>query len=194
VFNLRNSIRFCAALTAILLAGGLRGATPDEAVLGRLAEPGHFGLMRHALAPGTGDPAAFSLEDCATQRNLSAAGRDQARMIGERLREAGLVDAAVWTSQWCRCRETGRLLGLGTVRDLPALNSFFRRADERRGRMEALRNWLQEAPLESPTILVTHQVNITALTGVFPRSGEMLVMRRDREGNLIVLGSVETDW
>ena len=81
--------------------------------------------MRHATAPGTGDPAEFQLDDCATQRNLSAVGREQARATGARLRAAGITSAEVYSSQWCRCLETARLLGLGEVLELPALNSFF---------------------------------------------------------------------
>jgi hypothetical protein len=62
----------------------------DE-LLARLAEPGTVLLLRHAMAPGTGDPPGFRPDDCATQRNLSDAGRAQARALGDRLREAGIT-------------------------------------------------------------------------------------------------------
>ena len=138
-------------------------------------------VMRHALAPGTGDPADFVRGDCATQRNLSDEGREQARAIGAGLREALGTDVAdVYSSAWCRCLETGRLLGLGDVAPLPALDSFFRERDARDARTDAARDWIGErldAAGEGvrPAVLVTHQVNVTALTGVYPSSGEMVV-------------------
>ena len=138
-------------------------------------------VMRHALAPGTGDPAEFARGDCTTQRNLSEAGREQARRIGRRLRAAlGTDEAEVRSSAWCRCLETGRLLGLGEVRPLPALDSFFRERDAREGRTAALRRWIERRTGRAgegirPAVLVTHQVNVTALTGVFPSSGELVV-------------------
>jgi 8-oxo-(d)GTP phosphatase len=90
----------------------------------------HVLLLRHALAPGTGDPSGFQLEDCATQRNLSDAGREQARALGDRLRAAGVAEARVYSSRWCRCLETARLLELGPVEPEPALDSFFQRRSE----------------------------------------------------------------
>ena len=158
------------------------GADPDvAAALEAVAAGRAVIVMRHALAPGTGDPADFRRGDCATQRNLSDEGREQARAIGAGLREALGTDAVdVRSSAWCRCLETGRLLGLGDVAPLPALDSFFRERDARDARTDALRDWIGErldAAGEGvrPAVLVTHQVNVTALTGVYPSSGEMVV-------------------
>lgn len=134
-------------------------------------------IMRHALAPGTGDPAEFVLGDCGTQRNLSEAGRQQARLAGDTLRGLGLEAAIVFTSQWCRCRETAEGLSLGSVQALPALNSFFQQWDREVMQTRELLEWLEKGrPLNKAVMLVTHQVNITALTGVYPRSGEILVI------------------
>jgi phosphohistidine phosphatase SixA len=138
----------------------------------------HIILMRHALAPGTGDPPQFRLDDCATQRNLSRAGREQAARVGARLRAAGLADSVVYSSQWCRCLETARGLGIGPVIELPALNSFFQSREREREQVQALRTWIESADLGRPVVLVTHQVNITALTGIFPAQGEFLILRR----------------
>lgn len=153
----------------------------------------HVVLMRHALAPGTGDPDNFSLKDCRTQRNLSDQGRAQAERIGARFRAAGIDSARIYSSQWCRCLETAELLRLGPVEELKSLNSFFRNPERRETSTQALRNWLAEQPLDQPLILVTHQVNITALTGVFPRSGETIVLRRSEDGTLTVAGRMETE-
>jgi 8-oxo-(d)GTP phosphatase len=145
----------------------------------RVGKPDHIIIMRHALAPGVGDPPGFRLGDCATQRNLSPAGREQAARIGARLRGAGLIDTRVYSSQWCRCLETARLLDLGPVIELPLLNSFFRSRDREQEQMEGLRGWIEAADLKRPVVLVTHQVNITALTGIFPAQGEFLILRRE---------------
>lgn len=154
--------------------------------------PGTHLLMRHALAPGVGDPADFSLADYGAQRDLSAAGRRQARRIGERLRAAGVKPDRVLTSQWRRCRDTAVLLGLGEVEDQPALNSFFRDTSTRRAQTVGVLDLLRRLDAAGEkALLVTHQVNITALTGIFPASGEILVTRLE-DGRLRTLARIKT--
>jgi len=184
---------FALALFASLFAGApAKGAQAgDESGLAaRIAEPGHIVIMRHALAPGTGDPANFALGDCSTQRNLSEAGRRQARRTGDFLRNAGVRQARVLSSQWCRCLDTARLLDLGPVEPLPALNSFFEERSKGPAQTRALRARIAEMDLSQPVVMVTHQVNITALTDVFPSSGEMVVLKGGDEGGLEVLGTL----
>jgi phosphohistidine phosphatase SixA len=163
---------------AALLAWGLAVADTltGAAALQRLAEPRTHAIMRHAIAPGTGDPANFTLGDCATQRNLNDSGRAQARAIGAAVRAAGIEVDRVLTSQWCRSAETARLLGLGAVSEEPALNSFFADRSTREEQTEATRLLLGALPSDETAILVSHQVNITALTGLYPRSGEVVVL------------------
>ncbi|MBP2295797.1 histidine phosphatase family protein [Azospirillum rugosum] len=161
-------------------------ADPD-----RIDPKGLIVLMRHAEAPGVGDPPNFQLRDCSTQRNLDTAGREQARRIGERLRLIGIRDAAVYSSQWCRCLETARLLDVGSVQELPVLNSFFDRREERDAQIAALRLFLAGLPRDSaPVVLVTHQVVVTALTGVYPASGESVLLRANGTGEPAQLGRV----
>lgn len=156
----------------LILASPLR-ADPLQAA----GAPGAIVLMRHATAPGTGDPANFRLDDCATQRNLSDQGREEAKAAGARFRAAGIGFARVLTSEWCRTRETADLLKLGPVTPFPAVNSFFsRREDESRQSAEVLA-YLAALPADARVLIVTHQVNITALTGVVPWSGEAVVAR-----------------
>ena len=100
-------------------------------IIERLKAGGHILMVRHALAPGTGDPPNFKIGDCSTQRNLDEAGRDQARNIGDWLRTNGVSSARVYSSQWCRCIETAKLMELGPVEELPALNSFYERTQDR---------------------------------------------------------------
>lgn len=174
-----------ACILALLLSIPAAAARDDLSAL--VGKPGHVIVLRHARAPGTGDPANFRLGDCSTQRNLSEAGRKQAARIGKRLRDAGLGETTVYSSQWCRCLETARLMAVGPVVELPALNSFFRTPEQEQKQDRALRAWIAAADLSRPVVLVTHQVNITALTGIFPAEGEILVLRRDG-GGLAVVG------
>jgi phosphohistidine phosphatase SixA len=144
--------------------------------------------MRHALAPGGGDPAGFDVDDCATQRNLDDRGRAQAEAIGAALRARGHTFDTVLTSQWCRCRDTATLMNVGPVTEEPALNSFFQDRSTRDAQTATARALVQNA--SGPMMMVTHQVNITALTGVFPASGEIVVIRATPKG-IEVLGQIE---
>lgn len=152
----------------------------------------HLALLRHAIAPGTGDPPQFELGQCATQRNLSEEGRDQAEKIGDRFHEQGINSAQVYSSQWCRCMETAKLLGLGPVEELAALNSFFQRYERRESQTRMLTEWIARQNLDRPIVLVTHQVNITALTGIYPASGELVIVHRSSTGDITTIGSIKT--
>jgi phosphohistidine phosphatase SixA len=170
------------ALACTVLAVALLVATApahaDEALWSALAAGGHVALMRHAQAPGTGDPENFRLDDCSTQRNLDQTGRDQARRTGKMFRERGVTIGRVLSSQWCRCLETAELLALGDVEPFAPLNSFFGERTGEPEQTEAVRALLAEADIDGPSlVMVTHQVNITALTGIYPRSGEIVVLR-----------------
>ncbi len=187
-------MRFLLACLGLLLPiAGACAETGEAALWAALREGGHVALMRHAIAPGVGDPAGFRLDDCTTQRKLSAQGRAQARAIGERFRANGITTAAVFSSQWCRCLDTARELALGEVAAFPGLNSFFAGRGEEARHTAAVRALIRErahSPL--PLVLVTHQVNITALTGVFPASGEIIVLRVDGD-TPSVAGRIRTD-
>ena len=172
--------RTLMALSAAALLAALAGPLPAAAV----ETAGLIVLMRHAEAPGTGDPSGFTLDDCATQRNLSDDGRAQAKRIGERLRQLGIAKARVLSSQWCRCLETARLLDLGPVKEMSALNSFIRQPEEEKDKITELRQFLADLPRDGqPVVLVTHQVTVTALTGIFPASGEAVLLRANGTPN-----------
>lgn len=128
-------------------------------------------FLRHAIAPGTGDPAGFQLDNCATQRNLSDEGRTQARTLGDALRQSGLPIRAVLSSQWCRAKDTADLLSLGPVSIDPGLNSFFGNPDARAPTLALLDATLAALPRDRVTVMVTHQVVISAVTGHSPASG-----------------------
>jgi phosphohistidine phosphatase SixA len=156
-------------------------------------------LLRHALAPGFSDPSHFDVNDCSTQRNLSAQGRQQAQRIGELLKANGVQQAVVFSSQWCRCVETARLLDLGEVSELLIANSFFQHPERSSEQTRLIREWLlKNKSLRNnkhlpPSILVTHQVNISALTDVFPSSGELVIIEVNQFGKIFVVAQVETE-
>jgi broad specificity phosphatase PhoE len=150
-------------------------------------------IYRHALAPGGGDPAGLKLGDCSTQRILSEAGRAQARQIGVALRQrlGALKVAAVWASPWCRTLETARLAFPGLpVREQPAFGSFFQQPDREAQMLGSARQQLAGWRGPGVLVVVTHQVTITGLSGVYPASGEGVAMRW-RQGRGDVLERLE---
>lgn len=133
-------------------------------------------LLRHATAPGVGDPPSFTLGDCKTQRNLNDKGREEARRWGALLRKHGIDRPRLLSSRWCRSLETASEMNVGSVEPFPALDSFFAESDRGQQQTAEVRHYLESLPATAPVIMVSHQVNITALTGIFPRSGEGLIL------------------
>tara|TARA_Y100000739_G_scaffold213812_1_gene207107 strand:+ start:1860 stop:2429 length:570 start_codon:yes stop_codon:yes gene_type:complete len=178
-------------LTIVVLLGNVEVGYADK-LWSVLKSDHHLVLIRHALAPGYGDPDSFDIKNCKTQRNLNDEGRYQSKKIGRLFRSNGIRKAAVYSSQWCRCLDTARLLDLGEVSELPSLNSFFNHLEREQPQTEQTKRWIQNAPLDTPTVLISHQVNITALTGYSPASGEIIFLRRSTDGSISVIGSKQT--
>ena len=152
---------------------------------------GHILMIRHALAPGFGDPDGFDLRDCTTQRNLNDQGRLQAAAIGDWLRSRGLAEARVFSSQWCRCLETAKLLEMGPVKELPALNSFYEFTENREPYLNALRKFISEQPDTGKLIImVTHQVTISAMTDLYVSSGEGVILKLKANSPFEVVGRI----
>ncbi len=203
----RHSNRFLVArvLVARLLAARTFGAwllvafafpllavaqsVSPQSASGNLATEGSIVLFRHAMAPGVGDPENFQLGNCSTQRNLSAAGRAQAKALGDRMRAAGVAVTQVLSSHWCRTLETAELAFPGQARSEVLFDSFFtdqRRADPQTDKARALLlKWRGPGVL----VVVTHQVNITQLTDVYSSSGEGVIVRPE-SGELAVVGRI----
>lgn len=182
-------------VVTMVLVGATPGswAAPDE-IVERLHAGGQVLVIRHAEAPGFGDPQGFRLGDCATQRNLNEAGRVQARAIGDWLRTRGIERARVYSSQWCRCVETAELLGLGAVTELPALNSFFERPQDREPNLADLKDFFDRQPIDGELmVLVTHQVTITALSGEFRASGTGVLMALEPGGSVRAVARIDFD-
>lgn len=168
-------------------------ASSDNDIWSRLrqADAHYYVLMRHAIAPGTGDPPNFQLDDCSTQRNLSEEGRLQAERTGEQFRAANVAVQQVLSSEWCRCLETAELMELGPVERLPALNSFF----ENRARGPEQTEQLQEFMVNNRdeagvTLMVTHFVNIGAIANSNVTSGALVVMQVNDQNELEVVEQI----
>ena len=130
-------------------------------------------FMRHALAPGFGDPSNFHLENCATQRNLDNLGQLQAMEIGAKIRNSKTKFTEVLSSEWCRCKETTELLGLQEWKTFSGLNSFFQDFADKDNVLQLLTQKLNERA-SGVTLMVTHQVVIRAIIGQSISSGELV--------------------
>jgi phosphohistidine phosphatase SixA len=151
---------------------------------------GYVLLMRHALAPGIGDPANFKVTDCSTQRNLNEEGRQDAREIGEWLARREVKIFRVETSRWCRAKETAQLLNIGKVRLNKNLDSLFRDSDPISDPQTAniKKRIIDHRKMKGLLVMVGHSVNIQALTNVSLESGEGVLIRATAQGEIKVMG------
>jgi len=169
------------------------GAAAADGVWEQLQKGGYVLLMRHAQTePGTGDPPGYTLADCRTQRNLSSEGRAQARRTGEAFRTRGIVVNEVRSSAWCRCMDTA-MLAFDNASVWPALNSLFDAPERREAQSEQVQAFVRSVQPPRNVMLVTHQVNITALTGEPVASGEIVVVKAAAkpDGELTVVGRLK---
>jgi len=176
--------RFVVSL--FLLLTSLWAMGPAHAGLAQDLQDGqHVLLMRHADAPGYGDPAGYVLGQCATQRNLGDVGKKQAKTIGAWLGQQGIASAQVFSSPWCRCLDTAQLLNKGAVKTEASLGSFFDNMALEKKQTKALEGFIQNELAKAakvPLILVTHHVNIQAYTGKVVGVGDMLLVKVNPNG------------
>lgn len=154
----------------------------------KLIDGGHILLMRHADAPGFGDPVGYRLNDCSTQRNLGEYGKKQSVQIGQWLKSKGVSDAQIFSSPWCRCKDTATGLQLGDISIEPALGSFFDNMSLEKSQTSSLQNsigkHLKTFP-KKPLIYVTHHVNIEAFTGKVVSVGDMVLVKVSSSGKYL---------
>jgi phosphohistidine phosphatase SixA len=157
-------------------------AVSSAALLTAWRREGGVLLIRHAATEaGLGDPPGFVIGQCSTQRNLSEAGRQAARALGQWLQAQRFKPDAVRSSQWCRCQDTARL-AFGAYEDWSPLNSTFAGQGDATAQLQALREGLLTLPAGRTEVWVTHQVIMTDLTGAYPGLGEGFWV--DRQGRL----------
>lgn len=145
-------------------------------------------MMRHADAPGYSDPTGYQLNDCSTQRNLGEAGKQQAREIGQWLSREGIQTAQVYSSPWCRCKDTAALLNKGVVQIDAGLGSFFENRGDRHEHTRMVQTKIASLIRTNPRlpiIMVTHQVNIQAFTGQYLSSGAVVLVKVNSAGQYV---------
>ena len=141
-------------------------------------------FMRHALAPGNGDPENFKLDDCSTQRSLSKEGINQASKIAKELKKYNVKFTKVYSSYWCRCYETVKSMGLKNYQLHSGLNSFYQNHVSKKEVMKDLRNLISSlGKKQGPDLFVTHYVVIGSYTKIFPDSGGIVVHDLNSKSN-----------
>ncbi len=172
--NQCNQIKFKQAFLTFCLLFVTLIASPasSETLAATISKNGaNVIFLRHALAPGTGDPTNFDIGDCKTQRNLNVHGRAQARAIGNYFKEHQIYLSTILTSEWCRCRDTATEMGIGEAITFAGLNSFYQGHFDRQQTLTLLQKRLAVMHKDDLVLMITHQVVISAVTGIAPRSG-----------------------
>ena len=161
----------------------------NKNLLNQLEDGGKLIFIRHAYAPGGGDPDNFNLNDCSTQRNLNNEGREQAKYIGEFFKKNKIKIDKVLSSEWCRCKETAKI-AFRNFSTISFLNSFYssKHAKNKEKQILMLNNYVKKFKSNKNLILVTHYVLISEVLNYAPSSGEIIVS--DKNFNMI--GSIET--
>src|SRR3982074_3741653 len=142
---------------------------------------------------GAGAPPGFRVDDCATQRNLSAKGRADALRIGARLRSEGIAVERILSSPWCRCMEPARPLELGPIEAEPTFGNVVVLSDQRESLTSGARAVIDKWTGSGILLVVTHGANIAALTGISPASGEIVVVRKRSGGGSEAVGRLILD-
>ena len=160
----------------------------DQYVIKELQRGGKLVFIRHALAPGNGDPDNFNINDCSTQRNLNQEGKAQSEKIGNFFKINKIKIDKVLSSEWCRCKDTAKI-AFGDFETFNALNSFYeeRFADNKTSQMKDLTNFISDWKNDSNLIIITHYVVILEILNRGTISGEMIISDK----KLNILGSFQ---
>ena len=163
----------------------------NKNLMNQLLDGNKLIFIRHAYAPGSGDPDNFNLNDCSTQRNLSKEGKKQAQKIGKFFINNNIKIEKVFSSEWCRCKETAEIAFKDySIKNF--LNSFYssKYAKNKTKQIEALDNYVQQLKSKQNIVLVTHYVLISEVLNYAPSSGEIVIS--DKNFNMV--GSIEIDY
>ena len=155
-----------------------------------LEEGGKLIFIRHAYAPGNGDPQNFNLNDCLTQRNLSDRGRKQAKIIGNIFSKTNVSLGGIFSSEWCRCKETASI-AFSKFETKKFLNSFYsaKFANNRKKQVQEFENFLKKWNKKDNLIFVTHYVVISEILNYAPSSGEIVIA--DKNLNIVYTLEIE---
>ena len=151
-------------------------AYSDDKILNLLNEGKKLIFIRHAIAPGNGDPDNFNLEDCSTQRNLDSNGIEQSKKIGLFFKNNNIKIDKILSSEWCRCKDTANY-AFGNFQTFDALNSFYdeRFADNETKQIKDLKQYVKNWDSDKNLIFVTHYVVISSVLSTASSSGELVI-------------------
>ena len=163
----------------------------DKELVNQLKEGEKLIFIRHAYAPGSGDPENFNLNDCSTQRNLSKEGKEQAKQIRNFFIENRIKINEVLSSEWCRCKETAKIAFKNYTTN-SFLNSFYssKHAKNKDKQVEQLKDYIKEFKDKKNLILVTHYILIYEVLNYAPSSAEIVVSDK----NLNMIGSIKINY
>ena len=166
-------------ILAILFIGILNfsnNALSDDRILNSLKEGKKLIFIRHAIAPGNGDPDNFNIEDCSTQRNLDSSGIEQSKKIGLFFKNNNIKIDKILSSEWCRCKDTANY-AFGNFQTFDALNSFYdeRFANNETKQIKDLKQYVKNWDSDKNLIFVTHYVVISSILSTASSSGEIII-------------------
>ena len=168
----------------------LNSAFSNEKLISSLKEGGKLIFIRHAHAPGNGDPENFNLKDCSSQRNLNQKGINQSKKIGLFFTKNKIQIDKILSSEWCRCKDTAKY-AFNNYGTFDALNSFYeaRFARNKAKQIKDLKKYISSWSSKKNLVLVTHFVVISETLGVGSASGEIIVSDK----NFNIISSIETN-
>ena len=163
----------------------------NKNLINQLEDGGKLIFIRHAYAPGSGDPNNFNLKDCSTQRNLNEDGIKQAKNIGKFFKKNKIKIYKVFSSEWCRCKETAEI-AFNDFSNKNFLNSFYSPEFQKNKskQVKELSDYVQNFDSKKNLILITHYVLIYEILGYAPSSGELVISDR----NFNKIGSLEINF
>ena len=166
-------------------------ADSQKKIINELKEGGKIIFIRHAYAPGNGDPENFDKKDCSTQRNLNKDGIEQSKKIGQFFIKNQIIINEIFSSEWCRCKDTAKY-AFDKFKTFDALNSFyqakfFKNKDKQ---IKDLKKFIKTWDDDKNLILITHYVVISEMLGVGVNSGEIIVSDK----NFSIIDSIEIDY
>ena len=155
-------------------------ANSNDEIQSLLKEGEKLIFIRHAIAPGGGDPIDFDILRCETQRNLSKEGIAQSKNIGKFFSENNIQIDKVLSSEWCRCKQTAKY-AFNKYETISFLNSFFsaKFASNKNKQIYDLKKYINEWSGDNNLVLVTHYVTIQEVLNVTSSSGELIIADRN---------------
>ena len=155
-------------------------ADSKKNIINELKNSGKLIFIRHAYAPGSGDPSNFDISDCTTQRNLSNLGKIQSKEIGNFFSKNNILIDKVYSSEWCRCKETATI-AFSNYEIKKSLNSFFgeKFTKNKDYQVVNLKKFIKNWDGKKNLVFITHYVVISEILNYGASSGEIVISSKD---------------